>query len=695
MILLKSLKLHNFLSHEESNIEFQENGKVLIDGVSGSGKSSIIEALVWCLYGKARTDNRSLVRRGAERSSVVLNLVQDDGKGARSDICITRSITSAGKHGLTVTVDGTAHELYNLRDLQSWIEKELIGASYLLFVNSVAYLQNSGDLFVLQSAAKRKELLLEIVNVENFDALADKSRKVQEDIDLKITTADNELVQIGRWRAEAKTHIDLKPSMEQELISVRKQMETEEDAKEVVNKDLGAYNLQAAAVESLRAVVVSKSKDKESLERKWLAACVARTELTALEAPKTTLSEIDTAIAAIESDMSKAAELDARRERLLRSKPVVRDHKWDIENLQKGIDDYLALDTCPSGDQCPHQAENFRRIETYRKEIGVHEIALRTETTALETWQRSIDGLPSTDMGALVKTLSSLRTTRDEILRFEEKKRSLSESASKEPELHSELTSLLVDLEDAQRRFLATDKDTDTKAKDALDNKLKTIIASIRTSREREAHLTGEIKYIEKLEGAVPAHVAQEQNLAEEKNSLQIKATKVSALRTALGSKGLKQVVIDYLLPRLEEKINEVLAQMSDFRIHLDTQKPTVDGEGVTEGLFITIINDLGEEMAWENYSGGERLKITVAISEALASLQKVGFRIFDETFVGLDDNSTEDFAGVVGRLQKRFPQVLMISHLTAVKGMFDNVLTINKTDGKSHVRTGISTGDA
>jgi DNA repair exonuclease SbcCD ATPase subunit len=135
-----------------------------------------------------------------------------------------------------------------------------------------------------------------------------------------------------------------------------------------------------------------------------------------------------------------------------------------------------------------------------------------------------------------------------------------------------------------------------------------------------------------------------------------------------------------------------VLSKLSDFRVRLDTQKKSADGESTIEGLFITILNEMGEEMPFENYSGGEKLKISVSISESLATLQKVGFRLFDETFIGLDENSTESFATVLSRLTKDFSQVLCISHLLQIKELFETHINIKKTKNVSFIDKAIET---
>jgi DNA repair exonuclease SbcCD ATPase subunit len=88
--------------------------------------------------------------------------------------------------------------------------------------------------------------------------------------------------------------------------------------------------------------------------------------------------------------------------------------------------------------------------------------------------------------------------------------------------------------------------------------------------------------------------------------------------------------------------------------------------------------------MNFDNLSGGERVKVSVAITEALGSLQKCGFRLCDEFVTALDQNSLEGFMDSVEHLQKNYPQLLMISHIQEIKDLFEKTLTIKKHNGIS-----------
>jgi DNA repair exonuclease SbcCD ATPase subunit len=158
-------------------------------------------------------------------------------------------------------------------------------------------------------------------------------------------------------------------------------------------------------------------------------------------------------------------------------------------------------------------------------------------------------------------------------------------------------------------------------------------------------------------------------------------------IKEAFSPNGIKAIVIDYVIPQLEEKINEILSKLSDFRVILETQKTGAKEETILEGLFITVVNELGEHLDFQSFSGGEKIKISLSINEALAEISKINFRFFDETVVALDNESVQQFLEAMNNIQEKVSQVLCISHMQEIKDSFDEKITVIKNNGNSIIK--------
>ena len=65
--MITSIELGDFLSHSSTELEF-ENGVTVFVGDNGAGKSSIIDAITFALFGQhTRKSNKGLIKRGATK----------------------------------------------------------------------------------------------------------------------------------------------------------------------------------------------------------------------------------------------------------------------------------------------------------------------------------------------------------------------------------------------------------------------------------------------------------------------------------------------------------------------------------------------------------------------------------------------------------------------------------------------------
>lgn len=63
--MIKDINLHNFISHRDTSLSL-DKGITIFVGHNGSGKSSIIDAITFALFGEhTRKSNKNLILRGA------------------------------------------------------------------------------------------------------------------------------------------------------------------------------------------------------------------------------------------------------------------------------------------------------------------------------------------------------------------------------------------------------------------------------------------------------------------------------------------------------------------------------------------------------------------------------------------------------------------------------------------------------
>ena len=95
-MLLKKIKLENIRSYINEEIEFPQ-GSILLSGNIGSGKSTILQAVDFALFGITQElSGSSLLRNGEDRGSVELHFAVED-----KNVIIKRNL----KRGTSVTQD--------------------------------------------------------------------------------------------------------------------------------------------------------------------------------------------------------------------------------------------------------------------------------------------------------------------------------------------------------------------------------------------------------------------------------------------------------------------------------------------------------------------------------------------------------------------------------------------------------------
>jgi DNA repair exonuclease SbcCD ATPase subunit len=172
-IEFQKITIKDFMSIGEAELPLASQGLTLIEGINkddstvesnGSGKSSVAEALLWCLYDKTSRGIKAdeVIHRGAKKASVAVEFTVD-GK----QIVVSRDRTK-GKPIARIVANGddiTPHDQKNATEL---IES-IVGASFDQFLLMVVYAQGFETKFSSFNDSERKELLESYLGIEVYD----------------------------------------------------------------------------------------------------------------------------------------------------------------------------------------------------------------------------------------------------------------------------------------------------------------------------------------------------------------------------------------------------------------------------------------------------------------------------------------------------------------------------------------------
>ena len=154
-------------------------------------------------------------------------------------------------------------------------------------------------------------------------------------------------------------------------------------------------------------------------------------------------------------------------------------------------------------------------------------------------------------------------------------------------------------------------------------------------------------------------------------------------LSQAVSKKGIPLQIINSYLPVINSEISKILQNTVGFTVELEAD--------LNSNAMDIYINYGDSKRVIELASGMEKMISSLAIRVALinvSSLPKCDMLIIDEGFGSLDDTNVEACNRLLISLKKHFKNILIISHVDAVKDVVDNVIDITKKGKDSRVYT-------
>ncbi|MDQ7094177.1 SMC family ATPase [Desulfosporosinus sp. PR] len=594
-----TMDLSNFRSYLSESIELTALKVALINGRNGYGKSTLIDAITFPLFGRGSADK-----------------IDDYVTLGRTDMSATLSFELGGNtyrviRGRTTNGRGKSNlELQQLIDGE-WVSKsgatapetedrikKLLRMDYEGFIASAFVVQGEADKFSKQKPAERKETLANILGLDAYSDLEAQAKEKAKgiDIDLKLVNSqvqDLESRTFGKSLLEEKLAEDITECSKIEGLVKEK----ENDLNQLIEKRarLQTSELRAKDIDNQ---IVGIQKETQGF----------RNQISILEKKITEAGDLKSQVPAFEKRISDAEKLTANKDKILENAEEakrIRDRISELDNTAASHSE-LQLERSKVQNEAT-KIEGMIRQEKSKVESNIQNINLQIKNATQQaqpleglncqnpTCQLIIGAVEARDkLPELNEQLAAEKTKLESesyALELWKQKDDLTsklmeidiqiEVLDYDPKDHQSLKAKLIDLERYERLVpsLETAEETKRLAQEQIDQIHKTIIEKQDSLKEQIGQLNNSIKEKQdsitglelnriSLEDEAKEATEVSQSITNIESVIHFLRDKIGIIQSAMGAtkKSLEEISqLEIKLKELRTQQNELAADLRDW----------------------------------------------------------------------------------------------------------------------------------
>jgi DNA repair exonuclease SbcCD ATPase subunit/predicted MPP superfamily phosphohydrolase len=671
----KTFEFSNMFSYGDDNfIDFGNlSGTYGLFAPNASGKSTLLDALAFCCFDKcSRTskavhvlNNKKTQFRSKfcfEMDGIDYYIERNGRKNNGGHVKVDVDFYHYDDSGAKVSLNGEQRDNTN-KSIRTYL------GDYEDFVLTALSLQGNNTGFIDMSQKDRKDLLSQFLDINVFeqqyqiasDDSRDTSALIREykrtDYSTDLATAEQTILVVSKaykTRTDEKETLEkLRDDINEQVIELTKELRTIPDN----ISDPKIHETKIAQLTDAKKVCqqqldVAQQRMNEADDTYFnLKLRIDDVKIDALKRTAEehrqylkTLSDLKTEIHKKQHELDHAEKMVSKLE----------EHKWD-PNCEYCMANPWLHDTKLAADQLP---DLRREMEAY--EFQLSQLLLAIDNTDV---QKSIDEYHR--LVSELNTASAIRSqSSDTFNGYFTKLQSTIDAYQQEVLLMARATECIADIEFNKQR---------TEEINELRDEINSMTQEIKTIDSEIIQLSAKLSVAEKTKQTA-------QNSIQRLRDLEIQNKGYEYYLQSVKRDGVPYQLIERALPQIEAEINNILAQIVDFTVILNTDGKNIHGY---------IVYD--DENYWplELTSGMEKFIASLAIRTSLisvTSLPRPNFLAIDEGFGVLDSDNMNSMYMLFDYLKSQFGFIMCISHIDAMRDVVDKLIEIKKDSGYSKI---------
>lgn len=671
-MILKSLTLENIRSYNQQTITFPM-GTTLFEGDIGSGKSTILMAIEFALFGLGSEKGGALLKAGAKKGLVTLSF-EVDGKEYQACRSLEKKAKGIQQSDCSLKTDDTITQLSasemkeKILDILSFNEPPDPKAGsyiyrYAIFtpqeeMKAIIWMRADSRLQTLRKAFRIEDYRIALDNSSGFArSLKEKSNRLAahasdlENIREKCTAKGAE---IRKYNEQLVSLSGKKDELDGKIATLREKVDSLQQSMKVLGKAAGEVPLLEGHIQYEVSQAASLEEEIAELTSEIQQSQPEKEALVLTKQPTTKT----------ENELKEELRLLRGKERELGdAQSVIGAKIVDYESVEENK-------VCPTCDRPadPKEFEQKIRLKEQEKQKASDEFTdCETKINELEKLQEA---------------LRKYQEDRNRLQVLDERIQKNTERVEKDNERAQKLKDQIREEEEKLQ-----------KARQETEQFNKTSAEEQESSGELERK-TLELRRVERQISSVQATrsslVSQVDELEKE---IQIKENETKAAERL---REYEMWLEGYLMPTLESIERQVMMNINqefnqNFQKWWSMLVEDPSKESRIDEEFTPIIEQDGYEQDYNYLSGGEKTSLALAYRLSLNTIvQKVSagiksnLLILDEPTDGFSKEQLFKIREILDEL--KCPQVIMVSHEKELESFADQVMKIQKKDGVSQI---------